>query len=247
MFFKLLLRFPTEKYENLIHLTQISFNSKRHSSLFFETPHKVQFHAHTACLVMRKKLREYQTHQHQSLSLFQNLHQDQKLQLHDYVRIRTQKRIIQKESALFYPPVEEKEYRITQIDKSRLPYVYTLDNSEAKRYYAWSLVKLDYHIFKSAQNADNYEAPSNAIKNKEVPKKNVIFIEEILPQTTNTKLRSGKTIVSPFEVTYEITKNGQKEFVDKTTLHLYKKLFSDSILQYANHLRSDPKYATYII
>ena len=136
IFFRLLLRFPTEKYSNLIHLTQICYNSTRHSALFNQTPHRVQVDAHMACLVMQKQLRQYSAHQLQTCKMLQNLKSSARLSLGDTVRIRTEKSIIRKESSVFSPQLTEELHVVTKIDRSKLPYVFTLDSKDSMRYYA---------------------------------------------------------------------------------------------------------------
>ena len=236
LFFRLLLRYPTEKYTNLIHLTEIAFNNRPNSGIFNYTPHRVQHFDHTASIVLQKSLLKYKKHQVASLSVFQNLKESQKLKIQDLVRIRLPKQLIRKESAVFTPQVSEEIFTITKVDRSRLPYIYTLNHNESKKHYAWSLMKIDPSILNKGES----------LKHEMATQKPNIVVQNITPKQQNT-LRNGKIIYHPSDVTYEVEKNGVKEFVDKATLLLYKKLFGVHTLQYSPHLKENPSSRPYIL
>lgn len=230
IFFRLLIRFPSQRYSNLIHLTQIAYNSKPHSGIFHETPHRAQHFDYTASKILRKILEEYKEHQEEAQSLFRNLKEFQKIKLGDSVRIRHPKQLIRKESSVFTPQVTSEIYTITRVDRTKLPYVYSLNNNENKRYYAWSLLKVSPDIVSKVETYQKEQAEKNPI----------IILKSIMPQTTS--LRSGKTLIHPQDLTFEIEKNGQQEFVDKNTLVLYKKLFGSNVLQYDQSVLDNPLF-----
>ena len=48
-------------------------------------------------------------------------------------------------------------------------------------------------------------------------------------------------------MTYDIIKDGEREFVDKEILQLYKRLFGSQILQYDQSLLDDPQKQKHVI
>ena len=50
-----------------------------------------------------------------------------------------------------------------------------------------------------------------------------------------------------YEMTYDIVKDGERQFVDKEILQLYKRLFGSQILQYDKALLNDPQKMKHII
>ena len=231
IFFRLLLRFPSEKYAHLIHLTQVAFNSRAHAGIFNETPHRAQHFDYTASRILRKTLKDQQRHQAENQSVFRNLKETQKIKLGDSVRIKQPKQVIRKESSVFAPQVSGEIFTITRVDRSKFPYIYTLNNNENKRYYAWSLSKVDPSILAQAETHQKNLAQ----------KQPVIIVRNVTP-SSNIVLRSGKALVNPQELTYEIEKNGQREFVDKRTLSLYKKLFGKHIFQFEQTVLENPLF-----
>ena len=77
--------------------------------------------------------------------------------------------------------------------------------------------------------------------------KPVIKIQNIIPQIISNKLRSGKALTHGYEMTYDIVKDGERQFVDKEILQLYKRLFGSQILQYDKALLNDPQKMKHII
>lgn len=242
LFFRFLLRFPTVKnYEHLIHLTQIAFNSKSHKGLFQFNPHLVQHFDYAASVVFRKSLVTYEKHQSDAFLRYQTLHENRKLKINDVVRIRYPKKLIRKESSVFYPQVSEETYVIKKILTQRLPYQYILENRPTdEKFYAWSLMKVNPLIEKENDLHEN-----KAIKEKSLSKP-VIVVNNIIPQV-ESKLRSGKKYAHAFEMSYDITNNGTRQFVDGNTLKLYKRLFGPKILTYDQDILNDSHLKKYII
>ena len=229
-----------KNYEHLIHLTQISFNSRVHRSTGL-TPHFHQTFDYAAGLYLRKVLHDDKIHQEKAFGKYQLLRDSQKLKIGDKVKIKNTKPLIRKESAVFFPQTSESVHTITSIDTRRLPYTFQVSNSKL-RYYGWNLVKVSPTIL-------------NIINDKEQPThdpttntqhKPVIRIQNIIPQTSN-KLRSGKILTHSYEMTYDIVKDGERQFVDKEILQLYKRLFGSRILQYDQALLNDPQKLKHLI
>ena len=82
IFFRLLSRFPSEKYSHLVHLTEVAYNSRPHTGIFNYTPHRAQHFDYTAGKIMRKGLEKYRDHQKEAFSVFQNLKQTFRIAIH---------------------------------------------------------------------------------------------------------------------------------------------------------------------
>lgn len=239
IFFRLLLRFPTVKnYEHLIHLTQITFNSRIHRMTGF-TPHFLQTFDYAAGQHLRNVLHEDKVHQKKAFDKYQLLRESQKLRLGDEVRIRNTKPLIRKESAVFFPQTTETVHKITHVDTSRLPYTFQVEGSRL-RHYGWNLVKVSPTIL-NILNENEQQQTANT------QNKPVIRVQNIIPQTDTNKLRSGKKLTHSYEMTYDIVKDGERQFVDKEILQLYKRLFGSRILQYDTALLNDPQKLKHVI
>lgn len=187
-------------------------------------------------------MHEHKTHQEGAFERYQLLRESQKLKLHDFVRLRNVKPLIRKESAVFFPHTSEKVYKIVGIKNQFLPYQYELEGL-SKTYYGWNLAKVSPSILSlSSAVTDKTPTPDN-----QQNKKPVITVQNILPKTDSTKLRSGKVLTHPYDMTYDILKDDERQFVGKETLQLYKRLFGSQILQYNEALLSDPKKNKHII
>ena len=230
-----------KNYEHLIHLTQVSFNSRKHRSTGF-SPHFLQTFDYAAGVYFRKVLQEDRTHQEKAFNKYQLLRESQKLQLGDQVRIKNTKPLIRKESAVFYPQTTDSVHTITKIDTRRLPYTFQVDG-KAFKYYGWHLVKITPSILSII---NNNEQPTDKPTSNTLHKP-VIKVQNIIPQTDSTKLRSGRTLTHSYEMTYDIVKDGERQFVDKEILQLYKRLFGSRILQYDKTLLNDPQKIKHII
>lgn len=242
IFFTLLLRFPTVKnYEHLIHLTQISHNSRKHRSTNF-SPHFLQTFDYAAGVHFRNVLQKDKEHQENAFNKYQLLRESQKLKINDKVRIKNTKPLIRKESSVFFPQTTDSVHTITKVNTNRLPYTFEVDNISRLTYYGWHLVKVNpmiLDILNNEQPADNH--PSNT------PHKPVIKIQNIIPQIDSNKLRSGKALTHGYAMTYDIVIDGKRQFVDKEILQLYKRLFGSRILQYDKGLLDDPQKLKHII
>ena len=241
IFFRYLLKFPTIKnYQHIIHLTQIAFNSSKHRGLYQLTPHFVHHFDYAASLVLRKSLRDYKSHQSDAFLRYQSLHENKRLKLHDVVRIRYPKKLIRKESSVFYPQTSEKTYRITKISTAKIPYVYFLDDDLTRRYYGWNLMRVN-----PITTTENIRIEKEMSTNHSTSRP-IIVVKNIIPGSDH-KLRSGRMLLHPFEMTYDTLKNGVREFVDANTLKLYKRLFGQNILQYDQLVLDNPDLKKHII
>ena len=169
--------------------------------------------------------------------MFQSLAKDQKLLLGDKVRLRRRKALIGKESEIFYPRLSTEIYTIEKIKKEKFPYLYILKELNNKQFYAFQLLKSNEVIPKKKVRT----TPSDRIA---PPSTKKIMINNAVAKNdkqTRTGRSYGKQIV------YEITVNDKKEFVDKQTLLLYKKLFSDAIFEYDNSFYLDPELKKLIV
>ena len=209
-------------------------------SLYRYSPHFLHNFDHAAGVHFRSIIHEHKIHQKEAFGRYQLLRESQKLKIHDKVRLRNVKPLIRKESAVFFPHTSEKVYEIVNIKNKFLPYQYALGGL-SKTYYGWNLVKVSPSILNiNSTVSDKTTTPDEQ-------NKPVITVQNILPKTDSTKLRNGKVLTHPFDMTYDILKDGERQFVDKETLQLYKRLFGSQILQYNEALLSDPEKNKHII
>ena len=236
IFFRLLARYPTENYSNILKICQVIYNNKTHRGIYFFTPHRVHHDTNIASTVMRKNLRIYEDHERESRNMFQSLAKDQKLSLGDKVRLRRRKSLISKESEIFYPRVSTEIYTIEKIKREKFPYLYILKGLN-KQFYAFQLLK-------SNELTINNSTQKNSTKHTTLPPTQKIKIINAVAKNdkqTRTGRSYGKQIV------YEISINDKKEFVDTQTLLLYKKLFSNAIFEYDNTFYLNPELKKLIV
>ena len=170
--------------------------------------------------------------------MFQSLAKDQKLLLGDKVRLRRRKALISKESEIFYPRLSTEIYTIKKIKKEKFPYLYILEGLKHKQFYAFQLLKSNELMLKTrAQKRTPTESitqpPSQKIKVNNAVVKN------------DKQTRTGRSYGT--QIVYEITINDKKEFIDKQTLLLYKKLFSNAVFEYDNSFYRDPELKKLIV
>ena len=196
---------------------------------------------HACSIVLRKLLRRYEAHKQASYSMYQSLPTDQRLQIDDKCRLRFRKMLIRKESSVFAPSVSKEVYTITEIDKSKLPYLYKINNGKNQLYYAWNLLKVDKDMLAKISE------PIERNKNQQT-KAQPIKVQMVVNETK--QLKNGKKIPNPSGAMYKIQKENETkggEYVTKNTLMKYKELFGDNILQYDEIFMSDPYYKNFIV
>lgn len=226
VFFKLLLRYPTQKYENLLALTENIYNNTEHSSLTSNsastkkhikfTPYRVHFDTHISSLVLRSRLKKYDEHQIKAKDSFTKLHASQKLSKNDKVRIKNEKRVIQKESGVFNPSIQKQVYEIESVDKKKFPYVFRLKN-HPRTFYSWHLIKTS----KETLLLENLPFQNHS--------QNKIEILSAIPQ--QRILRNRKSIDTN-NYQYKILRNGKYEILSSEDLKFQKKIFGSKILKY---------------
>lgn len=196
------------------------------SGIFGLTPYKAHFCTHGSSIVARKLLSRHNKHQRLSKKTFDNLSKWQKIDTHDYVRVKTTPKLIQKESAVFYRATSDEQYQVTQVDRSEWPYVYSLGNFPIKnrRFYAWQLIKSKSK--ESSLPTDPHDLTTT--NSEKIQVTNAIV-------THPNRLRSTKSYSSTPEVTYQIFRNGKQEFVTESDLRLFKKLFGKHTLKYSTN------------
>lgn len=150
----------------------------------------------------------------------------------DFVRVKNLKKIIQKESSVFYPAAEAQIYQIRHIDKSQWPYLFSLEShpDKERKFYGWQLVKVKSGKSKLPLEQTHFNTDNS----------NVIRVVNVT--VTNSKqLRSKKPFSNKIEVTYEIQREGKTEFVTVEDLKLYQKLFGKKVLSYSPEFDKPPK------
>ena len=204
---------------------------------------------HSCSIVLRKLLKQQKEHRQASYSMYQSLPTDMRLNIDDKVRIRFRKGLIRKESSVFTPLVSQEIYSITEIDKSRLPYLYKINNGQDRKYYAWNLLKIDDSMLTKITQLTKGIRPDQTGPDQTRPndQQKRIIVQNIINETK--QLRNGKKIVDPSGAMYKIQKDGSTagEYVTKNTLLKYKELFGADILKYDEVLRTDPYYKDFIV
>lgn len=200
------------------------------------TPHKAHFDTPTASIIFRKNLNVYNLHERESKNLFQSLPNDQKLAVGDRVRLKYEKAVIRKESEIFNPRLSNEIYTVKEILKKKFPYFYTLNELKSRKFYAFQLHKSNHLIInnRAQRNPSPFSTP---------PTKRTILVKaatEKDSKTTRTGQSYGRAIV------YEIVKNNKTEYVDKDTLLLYKRLFSN-VLEYDDSFYSNSELTKLIV
>ena len=126
IFFSHLFSFKVTNYEILCKLIQVAFNNRKHGGIFDFKPIQVFHDSHISCQVTRLSSTRYRQHQIESKSLFAKLKNSEKLEIGDKVLLTLPKKVIRKESSVFYPRFSEAAYLIEEVDKERFPYLYKL-------------------------------------------------------------------------------------------------------------------------
>ena len=132
LFFKHLFAFRVTNYEVLCKLIEVAWNNQRHGGIFFYKPVEVYHDQHIASKVTRLSSVRYKKHQEKSKNIFNQLKESEKLKVGDRVLLALPKKVIRKESSVFYPRFSEEIFIIESIEKTRFPFVYQLKDFPKK-------------------------------------------------------------------------------------------------------------------
>ena len=215
------MKYPNLRYDKVIALTEIIANNEPTAPNFGFSSSRCHFDNFIASKILRKRLMIDKKKQGQARKVYENLTDDHKLNIHDAVRLKLQKRLIRKESSLFNPLISKEIYHIDKKDSSRFPVKFSLKEIPGRFWYSWNLQKIDKNILKEAEKTKKEFLKDN---------NSTIFVNDVIFRETKT-LRSGKNMST--DIMYEIIHDNHKEYLTKENLLLYKKIFSNNTLQYS--------------
>ena len=218
IFFKLLLRYPTQNYQTLLSLTENLYNNETRRNLQGFSAYRCHFDTHIASLVFRARLRIAEKHQEKAVNTFKKISDNQKLAVNDQVRIRNAKKVIQKESGVFNPTLQSEVHIVSHIDREKLPYVYSLKDHK-KKFYIW-------HLSKTHNATEPHNEPIRDTGNN---------IEVLSATAQQRQLRSRG--VDTKNYMYKVLKNNKTQILTEEDLKLQKKIFGKNILNYSPFFR----------
>ena len=226
-----MLAFKTTNFQNLIHLTEIVINSRKHSSLHGYTPIQAHFSTHASSEIARLNTLTFQQHQNEAISQHLKTPKNQRISINSKVRIRKKRHVFRKESPLFHSIWSDNVYVVSKIDRSVFPFVYYMHNI-TKGFYSFQLLLLSPHF-----PIDEYK---NSSKTSEI---NVLDFEKA---NDTSYLRSGRILPSRHSIRYRILKDGETQFVSGEDLRLFLKLYGRNVLRYADFFKK-PENVSYVI
>ena len=220
--------YRTLAIDNVVKIANALYNLKPHSSLNFRTPTEIHFDKFLSCKMARLSVFEYQKHNLDSMAMQARLPVQETLRVGQKVKIMMQRSIFRKHLPLQRSLWSQDIFRITGIDDSKYPPVYTLDKHH-KKFYAFELQGLPeiYPI----------DEPSR--------EKSTILVDSFhLPE--RAYLRSGKGRTDSNDPIYSILKKGKISSATRQDLLDYKKLLGNNSLKYSSFF-SNEKNSKYIV
>ena len=220
--------YRTLAIDGVIRIANAIYNEKGHSSLAQNSPRAVHFDKFLSCKMARLSFFEYQKHHFDSMAMQARIPIQQTLTVGQKVKILLQRSIFRKHRPLQDSIWSEKIFRITSIDESKYPPVYTLDKHH-KKFYDFELQGLP-ELFP-------VDEPDR--------EKNTILIDSFqLPQ--RAYLRSGKSRPDSNEPIYSIMVKGKISTATEKDLRDYKKLLGSNSLKYSSFF-SNEENSKYIV
>ena len=188
--------------------------------------------SHTACLVARINGAKEHDRQRDGYHLEQRQTSHEKLNVGDFVLLKSKKDAFLKTSSVFNPAFSGQKYQILSVDRRFFPWMYRLSGFDKKRkFYRFELRK----VFTSyADTETNALIPSPAINVKDV-----IFEQP-------SQLRSGRLIPGTGIAVYLIERDNKIDRVPASTLKILKRALGPGALQYDTVFTSASK-SDYVI
>ena len=233
IFFRLAFLFKTLRYNNILHLACTIYNNRKHSALKTSegthSPYTAHFSSHVNCLLVRHHLKEQRQKQEKLRTIF-SLRPSLQFKIGAKVLLRRRKHQFHKTDTVFHPYFDQKIRTVTAIDKSTLPWTYSISTDEND---SESLKNRKFYYFELKRIGPYYEALEKDKRNGRTNSEKITVDNFSVENTSEgTFLRSGKAFRSKPTVFYTITRAGQVEKVSKATLQLYQKIFGRDIFLY---------------
>ena len=158
IFFRLAFLFKTLRYNNILHLACTIYNNRKHSALKTSegthSPYTAHFSSHVNCLLVRHHLKEQRQKQEKLRTIF-SLRPSLQFKIGAKVLLRRRKHQFHKTDTVFHPYFDQKIRTVTAIDKSTLPWTYSISTDEND---SESLKNRKFYYFELKRIGPYYEA-----------------------------------------------------------------------------------------
>lgn len=217
LFFKLLLEFSTLTYENLLHIVNLTYNQRVHTSLHGFSPIEAHFDSHVASIVAKRTLASFKRNQVKLKNIFK-LNPKNVFHVNDLVLLKKKKHTFHRASAVFHPHFEDDIRKIKAVDKTMLPYTYSISGfPQERKFYFWELHRIT-PLYGKIKIAD----PS---------RKSKIYVQSC-KIVNPPALRSGKQLKNRETILYTIQRDNQTDTATAQDLLHFKKTLGNNILVY---------------
>ena len=226
IFFRILFEFKTLSFEKVLELAQVVYNHRKHRSLYGKTPQEVHFDSHTSSEICKKLIARTQERQTRLTNIF-SLKKKQVYHVGDRVLLKRKRATFYKQDLTKHNMFETEVRKITQVDKSCLPYLYSITGSD-KKYYFFELKKV----------GAEYGSLESSVQSTETSK---IFVEDFNFEQLPL-LRSGRIIANRNPIVYTIRRGEKTETVSAQHLKFFKKFLGKQVLTYSEKFKQHPEY-----
>ena len=193
------------------------------------SPYEAHFSSHISCLLVRHHLNEQSQKQKKLRTVF-SLRPSLQFKIGAKVLLRRKKHQFHKTDTIFHPHFHQNIRIVTAIDKSTLPWTYSLSADDNDKE---SMKNRKFYYFELKRVGPYYEALEKDKRNKRSDLEKITVDNfSIEDSSDGTFLRSGKAFKNKPTIFYTVTRGGQVEKVTKATLQLYQKIFGRDIFLY---------------
>ena len=231
IYFRLLYEFKTNVgLQNVLNLTAQTYNSRKHSALFGFCPNSVHFNSHVSALVIRRKLQSLRIRQKKIKSFF-SLHPKNIFQVGEKILLARARHKFHRANILLHSDYENEVREIVKIDKTYLPWTYHISGEkyEGRKFYFFEL--------KRVSPSYGQLTPKPTIVSGDQKKIRVLDFQ----YEDSSFLRSGKSINAKKSLYYTIKRADKIEKVPSDSLHFFKKILGNDILEYDNDVFNNPQ------
>ena len=155
-----------------------------------------------------------------------------KIEVGSRVKIRVPRNIFRKNNPLRKSVWSSDTYLVKNIDFSKFPPIYTLNND--KQYYDFQLLKLGPYY--PLEQSSPLEEPGDRSHHPPGMLVNSYRIDE----ESTPRLRSGSRATSKPNITYNVLSDGSVRNISELELRLYKKTFGEQSIAYSSLFNSKP-------
>ena len=204
-------------YENLLQIVTLTYNQRKHAKLWGFCPIDVHFDSHVASIVAKRTLGKYKRNQTKMKNIFK-LRPKYIFDINDLVLLKKKKHTFHRASAVFHPHFGDDVRKITGVDRTKLPYTYSVSGFPTeRRFYFWELHRIT-SLYGSIKIADPSRQSKIYVKSHKL--------------TNPPTLRSGKKLKNRETILYIVERDGQTDTVTAQDLLHFKKTLGNNILVY---------------